>query len=549
MIFTRLSVQAPQHYRTWVRAAIAVTTASYGLAFATIQVEQPWANQAHPRELYVIAAGLAAAWLERKGRLQAAAGLILAAIWLELHLSLLTVGPRAAVGGVFPAVLTGAILFFGARAGGAVALSSLLSVPAFTLAGPWLSLGPGIGPGDLLYLVAIEASTLAIAILLALLMNTLGGVLRNAERDARRVRELIDGAPDAIVTVNHEGVILDCNPSAEVLFRRPRAELIKSSFVTLGLSKAGEGASGEPVLLRDLAAEAREFLGPGAAEARTPLDIVMRTLTREDGSRDRLVVFRDLTLRKAAEAKSAELTRQLQQSQKLEALGKLAGGVAHDFNNLLMAVGGYGEALARHADPRVQSIAANLLGLRQRAAGLTGHLLAFAKKGMTQPRSMDLSRAVSETERLLRPLMGSSIALSVDAPDPAFIYADPAQIEQVLLNLVLNARDAMPTGGALTISCRRRSEAERVELCVTDTGHGMDEATRSAVFEPFFTTKPRTQGTGLGLSLVHGIMEASGGTISVESTPGRGTAFTLSWRALSLGPDTDSRAPELGLQH
>jgi signal transduction histidine kinase len=564
LIFKRLSLQAPQHYRRGVRAVILATIASYILAFVSIQLEQPWQTQAHPRELYVIGAGLLAAWLERKGRARPAARLVLAAIWLELHLSLLTAGARAAVGGIFPAILAGVILFFGARAGAVLALSSLLSVPGFVLAGPLLGVGPGLQSGDLIYLVAIEACTVAIAFPLLILMNTLSGVLGNAERDARRLRELFDGAPDAIVVVNAQGRIEDSNPSAQILFQKEHEELIGARFVDLGLSSAAEGAESKPVDVDALGAEAREFLGPpmrersdglargfpgalaqqlpGALAAhdeadpgtRMPLEGVARTVERDDGSRDCLIVLRDISQRKL----SAQLQRQLQQSQKLEALGKLAGGVAHDFNNLLMAVGGYAENLGRHDDPAVRNVARSLLGLRRRAAGLTEHLMAFAKKGMTQPRALELSRAVSESPRLLEQLIQPKITLRIDAPEPAFIHADPAQIEQVLLNLAINARDAMPGGGTLTISCQLLPETGRVELRVADTGHGMDEATRRSAFEPFFTTKPRTQGTGLGLALVHGIVEASGGTIRLESTPGRGTEFTLSWPALRLGTDT-----------
>jgi signal transduction histidine kinase len=563
LIFKRLSLQAPQHYRRGVRAVIVATLVSYTLAFASIQLEQSWQTQAHPRELYVIGAGLLAAWLERKGRARSAARLVLAAIWLELHLSLLTVGARAAVGGVFPAILAGVILFFGARAGALMALSSLLSVPGFVLVGPLLGVGPGLQSGDLIYLVAIEACTMAIAFPLLLLMNTLNGVLGNAERDARRLRELFDGAPDAIVVVNAQGRIEDSNPSAQILFQKEHEELIGARFVDLGLSSAAEGAEDEAVDVDALGADAREFLGPPMRErpgvlarglagalaqqlpgapaydeadpgTRTPLEGVARTVERDDGSRDCLIVLRDISQRKL----SAQLQRQLQKSQKLEALGKLAGGVAHDFNNLLMAVGGYAENLGRHDDPAVRDVARSLLGLRRRAAGLTEHLMAFAKKGMTQPRALELSRAVSESPRLLEQLMQPKITLRVDAPEPAFIHADPAQIEQVLLNLAINARDAMPGGGTLTISCQVLPETGRVELRVADTGHGMDEATRRSAFEPFFTTKPRAQGTGLGLALVHGIVEASGGTIRLESTPGRGTEFTLSWPALRLGTDT-----------
>jgi signal transduction histidine kinase len=344
--------------------------------------------------------------------------------------------------------------------------------------------------------------------------------------------------------MNEAGAIEDANPSAEVLFERPRARLSGTRFVDLGLSHPGPDgprAASEPSAL---GGGVLELLAPARADesvARAQLEGVARTVLREDGARDSLVMLRDVSGRKAAEARTAQLSRQLQKSQKLEALGKLAGGVAHDFNNLLMAVGGYAETLSRHEDPKVRDISRSLLGLRRQAAGLTEHLVAFARKGMTQPRTLELSRAVLDSPRLLEQLIGPAITLEVDAPARAFIYADPAQIEQVLLNLALNARDAMPAGGILRIACRLLSSEGRVELSVTDTGHGMDEATRRSAFEPFFTTKARARGTGLGLALVHGIVEASGGSILLESSPGSGTQFTLSWPALDLGPDEVSQ--------
>ncbi|MEO8179297.1 MAG: ATP-binding protein [Deltaproteobacteria bacterium] len=543
LTFRRLSLLAPRDYRNWVRAGIVTVLIGYSLAFASIQLEQPWTEQGHPRELYVVAAALVAVWLEQRGRLRAAARLVLVAVWLEMHASLLQFGVRAAVGGIFPVVVTGVILFFGVRAGQLAALSSLLSVTGAVALGPRLGWGPGLHPGDLIYLVEIEATTLGIALLLGLLMSTLNEVLRNAERDARRVRELIDGTPDAILAVNQQGQIDDCNPSAQQLFERSRGQLLGMRFSQLELRASADRAKRERLEVSSLEPEARELFAypPSRTPERpVPLEGLSRTVRRADGSQDALVVLRDLSARKQAEERTQSLQRQLQHAQKLEALGRLAGGVAHDFNNLLMAVGGYGEALSRHADEQVREIAESLIGLRQRAAGLTGHLLAFARKGMTQPRSMDLARAVNEMPRLLRQLVGSRVALEIDAPQPVFIHADPAQIEQVLLNLALNARDAMPDGGLLRMSCRRAEE--RVELCVTDTGHGMDDATRLSAFEPFFTTKPRSQGTGLGLALVQGIMEASGGTIRLESAPGQGTRFTLSWRALALGVEPNSSA-------
>lgn len=553
LIYRRLSVQAPQRYRTWVRTGIAVALIGYTLAFATIQLEHPWEEQSHPRELYVIAACLVAAALERRGQLQPAALIISGAIWFEMHLSLLMGGARVAAGGVFPAAVAGIILLFGPRAGQGLALVSVLSVPAVVELGRWLGLGPGIQRGDLIYLVGIDVSMVATAVLIGLLMNTLGGVLSIAERDARRVRGLIDGAPDAILAVSSEGLIEDCNASAEALFGRTRTQLLGSRFGSLRLGQS-RAADAPPIDVRDLGEKATELWvhAPrpcdGARDLWVPVEAVARSVTREDGARDFLVALRDLSQRKLEQERTASLQRQLQHSQKLEALGKLAGGVAHDFNNLLMAVGGFAESLSRHPDARVRDIAENLGQLRQRAAGLTGHLLAFARKGMTQPKAMDLAAAVADTPRLLRPLLGEGVKLQIEAPEPAFIYADPAQIEQVLLNLALNARDAMAGKGTLTIRCLHRAELGGVELFVSDTGHGMDEATRLSAFEPFFTTKPRTQGTGLGLALVHGIMEASGGTIRLDSELGRGTSFTLSWRALGAGAATAQPGP-LSLQH
>ncbi len=238
-----------------------------------------------------------------------------------------------------------------------------------------------------------------------------------------------------------------------------------------------------------------------------------------------------------------ELEEQLRQSQKMEAVGRLAGGVAHDFNNMLAVVNGYSQLLLSRPD--LDSAAK--LQLREiqqageRAASLTGQLLAFSRKQVVAPRRLDLRAVLSNMGGMLRRLIGEDVQL-VTSPkgEPVAMVADPGQIEQVLLNLVVNARDAMPRGGTLVI------ETEVVEvdptqmeshsgvtpgryalLAVSDTGHGMDHATQQRVFEPFFTTKPAGTGTGLGLSTVYGIVKQWGGHLRLNSEPGRGTTFRI----------------------
>lgn len=221
---------------------------------------------------------------------------------------------------------------------------------------------------------------------------------------------------------------------------------------------------------------------------------------------------------------------QLRQSQKLEAIGTLAGGVAHDFNNLLTVITGYTElAMMRNpTDLRLKKDLVQVVEASQRAARLTHQLLAFSRKQILQTTVLDLNDVVENLVPMMRRLIGERIRIIVDAaPDLDRVVADLGQIEQVLINLVVNARDAMPEGGTITIRTGNVRDGEpRVELSVIDTGTGIPPEARDRIFEPFFTTKEVGKGTGLGLSMVYGIVQQSGGTIAVESQPGR-TTFTM----------------------
>jgi signal transduction histidine kinase len=252
-----------------------------------------------------------------------------------------------------------------------------------------------------------------------------------------------------------------------------------------------------------------------------------------------LVVRRE----RLAQQEQRRLERQLAESQKMEAIGKLAGGVAHDFNNMLTAILGYASMIQEDAPPKsaLQQQATQIRRAAESAATLTQKLLAFSRRQVLQTNVVDFSAMLDNLVVLIRRVIGENITVATQAdPDLWHVLADPVQVEQSIVNLAINARDAMPNGGTLQIAARNapRPHGERrpdgevkpgeyVQITVTDTGVGMDEATRARMFEPFFTTKPQGQGTGLGLSTVYGFVRQCGGYIGVMSTPGRGTSIEL----------------------
>ena len=380
---------------------------------------------------------------------------------------------------------------------------------------------------------------LALFVVLAALICWFNAALRATQEGLRRsemnFRSLVTNAPYGICRCDSAGQLLNVNPALLAMLGHSSAkELVGQHLGTLypdshqWFELADYLRAGAP--FNGLIAEWKRKDGLG-----TVVRVSGRAVSFADNEKAFELFAEDVTERRALE-------QQLQQSQKMEAVGRLAGGIAHDFNNLLMVISGYSEFLLDRLgpDPALRGPAQEIAGASQRASSLTRQLLAFSRKQMLAPKILDLNEVVTENLKMLTRVIGEDIDLvMVPAAVLGSVRADAGQIDQVIMNLAVNARDAMPTGGKLTIETSNVSLDEEyvrfhaplrpgdyVMLSISDTGQGMDSETQSHIFEPFFTTKG-TKGTGLGLSTVYGIIKQSGGYIWVSSEAGKGTTFKI----------------------
>ncbi len=387
------------------------------------------------------------------------------------------------------------------------------------------------------------------------------------QESERRFRLLAESSLDVVWSMGFDGRFTYVSPSVERLRGYTPEEVMDHSLEDVLLPKGLKRFHEEMApVLADLAAGRAPYRS-GVFELEQPCkdgstvwtEVVASVMRDETGRAVGLQgVSRNITERKQADLERQRLQGQLLQSQKMESIGRLAGGVAHDFNNLLSVILSH-VGFAIDDLPEDHPVRADLVEVRragERAAALTRQLLAFSRKQVLQPVPLSLNQVAAGVEKMLRRILGEDIELvQVLAPDLGLTLADPGQIEQVLLNLVVNARDAMAEGGRLTIETsnveldRKHAAGHAtvepgsyVQLAVTDGGCGMDEETRARIFEPFFTTKEQSKGTGLGLSTVYGIVSQSGGTISVSSEPGKGTRFEI---YLPRAPST-ARVPAIG---
>jgi two-component system, cell cycle sensor histidine kinase and response regulator CckA len=329
---------------------------------------------------------------------------------------------------------------------------------------------------------------------------------------------LVENALDGILAVDRDGTILTWNHGAEAILGYREDEIVGRNVDVLL-------APGEvPTAIEEIA---RGGIVDREARCRhkdghyVTVSATLSPVLDDDGA----VVGSSAIVRDVSDRKALE--EQLRQSQKMDALGQLAGSVAHDFNNLLVAIRGYGASALDRADeaaPDAASSIEKVLAAADRAAALTGRLLAFSRKRELERVPVDLNESVRETQQFVAPLLGD-IELDTQLAPNAHVVADPGELSQLLVNLIVNARDAIEGPGRVTIATQELDD--RVVLSVADTGAGMDEETVERIFEPFFTTKAAGEGTGLGLSTVYTVVEELGGTIDVESAVGAGTTFRI----------------------
>ncbi|MFO0923600.1 MAG: PAS domain S-box protein [Pirellulales bacterium] len=364
--------------------------------------------------------------------------------------------------------------------------------------------------------------------------------LTELERSAALLRSVLDSVDDAIFTVNGHGKLTSANRSTLRLFGYQESELLDqpvsmllpdTKIADLSLTLADHAGANHASGL-GIACDVNGTRNDGST---FPAELTITEFLR-NGDRELTGVLRDITAKR-------QLEEQFRQAQKMEAIGRLAGGVAHDFNNLLTVINGYSSIVLTYSpiDEKARGPIEAIQDAGDRAARLTQQLLAFSRKSLVEPRLIDLNELVVESSKLLRRLISEDIAFSIlVAPNPVYLVIDPGHIEQVLMNLVVNARDSMPTGGRLSIKTELvdlTNPSERLptslvpgwyaSMVVTDSGSGMSPSVMEKIFEPFFTTKELGKGTGLGLAVVHGLVEQSGGSIAVESTVGMGTTFRI----------------------
>lgn len=380
-------------------------------------------------------------------------------------------------------------------------------------------------------------------------------------RSEQKFRAIFESALDAIFLINKDSCYIECNPAATEMFRCAKEDLLDRNLQYFSPPKQPDG--------RDTEQRAEELIK--AALTGNPQSFEWRH-RRPDGSEfDAMVglsrfeldnvpmimaIVRDISQRKSLE-------NQLYHAQKMESIGTFAGGVAHDFNNLLTAITGYSFMIKKKFapdDPQMVMID-QVLSVSDRAAQLTHGLLAFSRKQAIDPKPVELNDIVNRVEKLLKRLIGADVEFTTTLTQkPLVLLADEGQIEQVLMNLAVNARDAMPEGGSLNITTEERREeqysfhglirpGDYALIEVSDTGCGMDEQTRAKIFEPFFTTKELGRGTGLGLAIVYGIIKQHNGFINVYSEPGRGTTFKIHLPLISklVAPkDSETEPPPKG---
>ena len=414
--------------------------------------------------------------------------------------------------------------------GGAAVMSGALAIGAIVTRQWW-----GATRADNLELQTFIASLAITGLLLGSVTDQRERARRLLAESEERYRALVELLPDPLL-VHRAGRILFANAAAAktlgsgspaALIGLPLTELATGEALRVMRERLATLAAGEPTTLLEYRLIKRDGSGPVDVESVSiPISY--------DGKPSALTVARDVTARK-------RLAEELRHAQRLETVGRLAGGVAHDFNNLISVVLSYSELMLLELPESspLREYAQETLSAARRGSALTRQLLTFSRKQVVQPARVHLDGVVRDTEAMLRRLIGSHVAMRFSCGSTGVVLADQGQLEQVIVNLAINARDAMPGGGELSVETGRASlsrpdprwpgleTGEYATVLVGDSGVGMSAEVRAHIFEPFFTTKEQGQGTGLGLATVHGIIKQARGSIFVESAPGAGTLFAI----------------------
>jgi PAS domain S-box-containing protein len=461
-------------------------------------------------------------------------------VWVTGILALRTGGLRAPAALVYPPIVLVSGLVWSGRAALGVALAGSLAGLALVLLEHAHLLPPAaeqVSPLRLWFVM-----TACMVITAVLLRFALGIIHRSAVEALQNQRELADlvrAAPDAMLFVRPDRVVRACNPAAQQLAGRSADGLVGKRLDEI--AGVNDGERGRLARHLEEAAAGRpeppiELGLPHADGSVVPVELRARRAAHGRNPEVHVTMV-DLRDRVKAERERRRLEEQLRQAQRLEALGRMAGGVAHDINNILTIILGNTELIPRGV-PGVSENLQEIDAAARRAAELTSQLLAFGRRQVFTPELCDAGAVVAGLERMVRRLLPEDIALALElAPAPLLVYADRVQLEQVLMNLVANARDALPHGGTITVSVAGVPPAfaavdvpaDAVWITVADDGVGMTEEVREHAFEPFFTTKEVGRGTGLGLATVHGIVTQSGGRIFLDSREGRGTSFAVAF--------------------
>ncbi len=478
-----------------------------------------------------------------------AAAVAMSTVWLQLEMDVYAFGTfnnSSLI--IFPLVVTVTGLLIGRRGAVVVGAISVIGIPLAGILGGVTTahLLMGHGQEGLWLVVALLAVTVS-TVLTYTALGSYGELLMQTERERARYLALFAQAPDGLLGIDTNGTILEANEAASRLLGQPREQMVGAALKAV-LSRAGVGD---------------EFDFTDAEQSQRLLELTVSRGVGDMASIEisvqgahavgtpSLLVLRDITQRKLIE-------QRIGHAQRLEAVGQLAGGIAHDFNNLLTAIGGSAEMLMAQPDPETRSFAEVILDAQRRGSSLTRQLLAFARRDVHQPTVIDLSATVGGMAKLTDRVLGEQHRLQIVQSGPLSINADAAQIEQVFLNLVTNARDAMAESGTIRCAIRElsgegaralgsRLESDRQALLeVSDTGTGIQRELHAKIFEPFFTTKARGKGTGLGLAAVQGIVVQNQGSIALESVVGGGSTFRIFFPALQSAPRGGAPAPDAG---